>query len=829
MPFRHQFLATLLVLCTSATHALSAEENSAAIRKQLLQHAYQITLTGDYLHAADECERALHLARQADAGEDAAAAEVELAFVLRESGDLTGALGAIDQAIGFYRAHPEFAHGLISAEQARGIVYLEESDFAHALESFYRALALSEKVKYRDGIIPALNSIGEVYRTEGQPKRALEFYERARAAVGDDQAWNMAFVFNNIGMSYSALGEFERAVESIKRARAVAEKAKFRPRVESSLGTLGDLEFKRGNLDAARDDFAQSLQLARELHDIGGEARALLGSARVARARGEVAAARLQAQQAVALSRKVAQLDQLVPALTFAGECAADDKEARRSFEEAIAAVEKMRGQVAGGDVARETFFAQQIEPYHRLVSLLVRQGEPEKALAIAERASARVLLDMARAGRVEWAALLSTDERKRQQQFDLQLAGARRELRNAGGEKASKAVEKAERAEEDFEAALEEAHPELRRTTPSASFDSLGSLAPLLQEGRSTLLRYVVTEEEAYLFLIRLGPEKTKPELKVISLGKGRAEIGRLTSAYRARLALRSLAWEKDAGALYDLLLRPVETELRQASSIMIVPDGSLWELPFQTLESGADHPLLVEHAVSYAPSLSLLARAQQNGQEPTPEHALLAFANPALGDSAMARERGWQPLPQMDSQARELEKIYPSPSGKVLVGNEAREKVFKHEAANAAILHLATHGVLNDRAPLYSYLLFSQVNLAPEEDGRLEARELMHIKLRARLAILCGCETARGEVTAGEGVVGLSWAFMAAGCPATIVSQWKVDSASSTQLMVELHRGLHEGVEKAEALRQASLALRKNERYQHPFYWAPFVLIGR
>jgi CHAT domain-containing protein len=180
------------------------------------------------------------------------------------------------------------------------------------------------------------------------------------------------------------------------------------------------------------------------------------------------------------------------------------------------------------------------------------------------------------------------------------------------------------------------------------------------------------------------------------------------------------------------------------------------------------------------------------------------------------------------MEKQASELEKIYPPPAGEIFVGAAAREKTFKEKAASAAILHFATHGVLDDRAPLYSYLLLSQTDVAPGEDGRLEARELLQMKLHARLAILCGCETARGQVTAGEGVVGLSWGFLVAGCPATIVSQWKVESASSTDLMIELHRQLHAGAENAEALRQASLKLRKDPRYRHPFYWAPFVLIG-
>jgi len=187
------------------------------------------------------------------------------------------------------------------------------------------------------------------------------------------------------------------------------------------------------------------------------------------------------------------------------------------------------------------------------------------------------------------------------------------------------------------------------------------------------------------------------------------------------------------------------------------------------------------------------------------------------------------WQSLPQAEKQVPALEEIYPASDSDIFVGPAARESVFKQKAPEAAIVHFATHGVLDDRAPLYSYLLLSQVGLLPGEDGRLETRELMRLKLNARLAILCGCETARGQITAGEGMVGLSWGFMVAGCPATIVSQWKVDSASSTPLMVELHRRLHAGVENAEALRQASLKLREDPRYHHPFYWAPFVLIGR
>jgi CHAT domain-containing protein len=102
------------------------------------------------------------------------------------------------------------------------------------------------------------------------------------------------------------------------------------------------------------------------------------------------------------------------------------------------------------------------------------------------------------------------------------------------------------------------------------------------------------------------------------------------------------------------------------------------------------------------------------------------------------------------------------------------------------------------------------------------------MELDLKADLAVLSACETARGRIGAGEGVIGLSWALFVAGCPTTVVSQWQVESASTTELMVGFHRRLRDGAGKAEALRGAALALMADDRYNHPFYWAGFIVIG-
>jgi CHAT domain-containing protein len=134
-----------------------------------------------------------------------------------------------------------------------------------------------------------------------------------------------------------------------------------------------------------------------------------------------------------------------------------------------------------------------------------------------------------------------------------------------------------------------------------------------------------------------------------------------------------------------------------------------------------------------------------------------------------------------------------------------------------------------------MYSHLLLSQAARQGEEDGLLEAWELMKLDLNADLAVLSACETARGRVGKGEGMIGLTWALFVAGVPATVVSQWKMRSDSTADLMVKFHRrlrsrwaGSSEGRGVAEALRAAALELKQDVRYRHPFHWAGFVVIG-
>jgi CHAT domain-containing protein len=181
-----------------------------------------------------------------------------------------------------------------------------------------------------------------------------------------------------------------------------------------------------------------------------------------------------------------------------------------------------------------------------------------------------------------------------------------------------------------------------------------------------------------------------------------------------------------------------------------------------------------------------------------------------------------------------RALGRLYGSQQSHIYVGNQAREDRFKAEAGNFQVLHLATHGFLDNANPMYSNIALSSGD-GGREDGLLEAWEVLNMDLIADLVVLSACETARGRVGGGEGMVGLTWAFFVAGVPTTVASQWKVESRSTTELMLAFHQSLRKLSDDSSnrfavprSLQQAALRLLRDPEYSHPFYWAGFVVVG-
>jgi CHAT domain-containing protein len=247
----------------------------------------------------------------------------------------------------------------------------------------------------------------------------------------------------------------------------------------------------------------------------------------------------------------------------------------------------------------------------------------------------------------------------------------------------------------------------------------------------------------------------------------------------------------------------------------------------------------LIEDYAVSYAPSLTVLREMMRKPRpNRTPDSKadslLLAFGNPTVGKQTNERVKytlmdgGLPQLPEAEKQVRTLSELYGLSRSQVYTGAAASEDRAKAEAGRYRVLQFATHAVLNDSNPMYSYVVLAQP-ANNTEDGLLEAWEMMNLNLNADMVVLSACETARGRIGAGEGVIGMTWALFVAGSPSTVVSQWKVESASTTELMLEFHRNLREQKSsKAQAMQAAALKLLRRSEYQHPFYWAGFVVMG-
>jgi CHAT domain-containing protein len=267
----------------------------------------------------------------------------------------------------------------------------------------------------------------------------------------------------------------------------------------------------------------------------------------------------------------------------------------------------------------------------------------------------------------------------------------------------------------------------------------------------------------------------------------------------------------------------------LRGKKLVGIIPDGPLWNLPFQALVEPSGRHLMEDHALFYAPSLTTLFKTLRlNNPNRERLQSLLAIGAPDFA----AMNLKLAPLPLAAEEVQAVGKLYGKASSTVFTGNEADESTWKAAAPHSRILHLATHGALNSTNPFYSYLVLG-ARPNSQDDGLLEAREVLDLDLHADLVVLSACDTARGSFSYGEGLLGMSWAFLVAGAPTTVVSQWKVEAASTHKFMTEFHRALLAKQtaslsDKAQALQHAALTVMRMESFRHPFYWAPFVMIG-
>jgi CHAT domain-containing protein/tetratricopeptide (TPR) repeat protein len=816
---------------------------------------------GEYDAALDAFHSGLKLLEGTDDKDTAAGALNGIGAVHRERGEY-------DLALDFYQKSLRVAEEqgnkirIGTALNNIGILYKSWGDYARALEYYQRSHDLRAALGDKLGMSISMLNIGDLHQLQGNYNLSLDYFQKSlalRETLGDKEG--IATALSALGDGYRLVGRYEQAQESLRRSLSLREALGNKPRIARTLHNLGNVLLSQGDAASARQFYERALALEEGAGDRERSVDTLNMLSLAYETQGASEKALETASRAASLARQIGYLGGLWPARAVAGRAHRALKhmaEARAALDEAIGTIETVRARAAGGEQDGQYFFADKISPYAEMVALLVAQGRTEEALTYAERAKGRVLLDVLRAGRTNINKSLTPAERERERTLHREISTlnvqAQREAVQARPDAArlTDLNGRLERARLDLDAytnALYALHPELRLQRGEAPQASLTQLIVQLGRPDAALVEYVVGDEQTFLFVLTGAGRPAAPALKVYTLNVKRRELLDRVGRFRRQLAERDLLFGGAGRALYDLLLAPARAQLQDKTALVIVPDDALWELPFQALQSPAGRYLLEDHAVSYTPSLSVaravVMRRRAVPAKPTFVPTLLAFGNPLPGGVAARAEPaglmsgGTGALPDAERQVRSLGQLYGAAHSRVYTGAEAREDRFKAEAGRYRILHLAAHGILNDASPMYSHIVLSQGVTDATEDGLLETWELMNLDLSADMVVLSACETARGSVRPGEGMVGLSWGFFVAGSPTTLVSQWKVDSSATTELMLGFYRHLKAGAgdpeasksnppSKAAALREASLKLISSERYAHPFYWAGFVLIG-
>lgn len=366
------------------------------------------------------------------------------------------------------------------------------------------------------------------------------------------------------------------------------------------------------------------------------------------------------------------------------------------------------------------------------------------------------------------------------------------------------------------------------------------------LLDPKTALISFVITDSSKYV----LVGNSTSLVLK--SLNK-KTDLEKLVRGYRNFITFKRDDYKRMASQLYDEVWKPVEaalTALGGIENLIIMPDGALSYLPFETL--GKEKMLVEQYTIRYALSGALMV---SQGTPPLVRKPSFIALAPVFNDKetsfvnkscqvmaeatqktdttsrAFTREGDYiAPLPATEKEVEQIHKIHTDKdlfSNFFTKENAKEELIKKGELAKYDYIHFATHGIANSQYPELSGLLLSQHENS-EEDGILYTGEIMGLELKADLVTLSACETALGKKIEGEGVRGLTSAFLLAGANTVVVSLWKVADESTSIFMIEFYNQLIAGRDKAFALKQAKLKLLADPNYRHPYYWAPFIQVG-
>jgi CHAT domain-containing protein/Flp pilus assembly protein TadD len=699
-----------------------------------------------------------------------------------------------------------------------------------ALALLYKALGVLRDANEAGSVGYALVSLGYTLESVGRPHEARDQYIEARRAFETvDDKYGQMMALHNLAGIQAKLGDIGRALDSGVLSAKLADEIDERRFQAQTHGLLQQILLQEKRYVEALEYLGPGLEAARAMGNRVQEASVLMAAGFALTRLGRADEARQRLDQARVLSEATASLLIQQQVWGCYGDLAAARKDwptACAAYAKAITFVERRRLETREQSL-KSSLLRQHVPTYRSLIQSLVETGNVREAFAASERAKARSLGDLLQGGKVNLRKKMTTGERQRERALEDRLQQLAKQMEGAVStdeiDGLQLQIEKVRREADEFRLALYLQRPDLE--TRRAEFRPVAlseiNAAILAPAPGTAVLSYTFLRDECFLFVVD-RPRGDGARLTLVRTSVSVDDIRADAEALWRNVAVPTGNYTRSARSLFGRLVAPAARLLAGKSHLVIVPDSSAPPMPFAALLDARNQPLAARYSISYAPSVTALVRmVRVAGSRKTAGKGLLAVGSPRFA-------RGFTPLPATADEVRRIAALAKG-KARILTGLSATRPSVEAAAHHARYIHFATHGILNEISPMQSAVVLSK---SGDDDGLLRARDMADMNLNADLVVLSACETALGRQFSGEGVLGLTWALFVGGATASIASQWQVYDESTRTLMVDLYRRLFATGAKrasmAEALRQAQMAVRRNPKYAHPYYWAPFALSG-
>ncbi|MCU0540803.1 MAG: DUF3160 domain-containing protein [Oscillatoriaceae cyanobacterium Prado104] len=702
---------------------------------------------------------------------------------------------------------------LADAYDLQGIEQYTNREFEGALKAYQTALTLYQESNYLSGQADVLYNLGMAYDIFNRRKKAIEYFQQSlniARQIGDRLREGRCL--GSLGISYLALAlekdnrtneDYQDALKCYEESLAIAQQIADLRGQWLALQNLGNILLLQEKYDSANDYYQQSLIKARESADLYGEEFALGNIGAVYLYQGNYSKAIEYFQQGLEIAKELKEwnseainLERLGLVLLKSGNLIESESRLRQAIE----VYEKTWEGHGKNNLEKASILDFQLKAYRLLQEVLIARGQIENALEIADRGRARAIADLL-------ARRLSDGQKERADLIPLTIE----QIKNVANQQNATLVEYA--IINDFDGLTEEKTRDSKlfvwviKPTGEINFRTI-DLKPFLQGYTSTL------EKLVSITRISLGARGQFRKLEV-DRGDRKAEVDRAERVVRVH-------------ELYNILIEPIAhlLPIDVSDRVIFIPQGPLFLVPFPALKNQSGKYLIEQHTILTATSIKVLqlTHEQQERVQAVARKDMLVVGNPTMPSISFEVGQKPQKLDPLPGAETEALAIAPLLNTKALIGNEATKVAIVKRMSSSRIIHLATHGLLED---FRKQDVPGAIVLAPSatDDGLLTAAEILEFKLNAELVVLSACDTGQGRLT-GDGVIGLSRSLIAAGVPSVIVSLWSVPDDATAFLMKEFYQNLQRNLDKAQALRQAMLTTMKT--YPNPISWAAFTLIG-